>query len=353
MLTGFFQTSVYFSACVPERFICAPEQPDYDSYARLRVGPIFAPSGTIGAILLPSDIVRIGASFHLPFWVNAHATQDVRLPSAAVFQNASVEGKDATVKFRLPWTARAGVELRPTDDIRMEAGVGYEAWSMHDQIHVSSDEIALINVAGFPQRYRIAPVDIERGFQDSYSARVGGELGFPVGSYRLVARTGVTYEKSAVPKEYLSAASIDLDKVVFAVGGSLHIGKWRFDGVVAHVLATSAVVGVDEQRVEQVNPVMANPSANPNYINAGSYSASANVLGLGLAYQFDSPDEPPTRPTAEPEPTPKTTPKAAEPAPAAAPPEGEDAFEKAFEEQTGDDASKSSEKKKKKKQGTK
>lgn len=337
MLTGYFQTSVYFSACVPERFICAPEQPDYDSYARLRVGPIFAPSGTVGAILLPSDTVRIGASFHLPFWVNAHATQDVRLPSAAVFQNASVEGDSATVKFRLPWTARAGIELRPTEDIRMEAGVGYEAWSMHDTIHVESDEIALVNVAGFPQRYRIAPVDIQRGFQDSYSARVGGELGFPVSSYRLVGRAGVTYEKSAVPKEYLSAASIDLDKIVFAVGGSLHIGKWRFDGVVAHVLASSATVGVKEQRVEQVNPVVANPPANPNYINAGSYSASANVLGLGLAYQFDSPDEPPTRPSAAaPEKEPETRTQAPQAEKKAATPEGDEAFEKAFEEQEGD-----------------
>ncbi len=332
MLTGFFQTSVVFSACVPERFICAPEQPEYDSFAQLRVGPIFAPSGVIGAIFLPSDALRLGASFHLPFWINAPATESVRLPSAAVFDNASVAGDSANVSFRLPWTARAGIEVRPVEDLRVEAGVGMEAWSLHDEIRVESEDIALENVAGFPPSYTIAPISIERNFQDSYSARLGGELGFDVGSYRLVARSGVMWERSAIPKEYLSATTIDLDKFVVAIGGSLHIGKWRFDGVFARVFARDENVGVREQRIEQLNPVLSNPPSSPNYINAGSYSASANVLGLGLVYQFDSVAEPPTRPAIQDDEE-AAKPKRAEPAEPTEDVSAEDAgFDEAFDE---------------------
>jgi long-chain fatty acid transport protein len=300
MLTGFFQTTVYFSACVPERFICAPEQPEYDAYGQLKVGPIFAPTGIAGLIYMPSDQWRIGLSGHLPIWVNSPGTQKVRLPSAAAFEQASVSGDEVNVKFRLPWVARFGIEFRPTDPLRIEAGVAYEAWSMHDKISVRSTGIALNNVAGFPPRYVIPPLDIDRGFRDTYSARVGGEYKFPVSSYALGLRSGVMYERSAIPPAYLSAATIDLDKVTFAVGGSLYLGKWRFDGVIARVIGTSAEVGVDEQRVKQLNPVLANPPANPNYVNAGTYSASANVLGVGLVYQFDSAAEPPTKPTASP-----------------------------------------------------
>lgn len=335
MLTGFFQTSVYFSACVPERFLCAPEQPEYDTAAQLRVGPIFAPSGILGAIFKPSDAVRVGASFHLPFWIRSHATQDVRLASAAVFDNASVKGDSATVSFNLPWTARLGIEFRPDDALRVEVGGGYEAWSMHDQILVEGDELALVNVAGFPPEYQLSKIVIERGFQDSYSGRLGVEYGFEASSYRLVTRGGLMAERSAIPNEYLSAATIDLDKLVASIGGSLHIGKWRFDAVFARVFTAAAEVGVREQRIPQVNPVISNPPETPNYINGGSYTASANVIGLGLAYQFDSPAQPVTTPGSTlPEPRPREASGSTEATePKSAKPETEDGgFDEAFEE---------------------
>lgn len=338
MLTGFFQTSVYFSACVPERFICAPEQPEYDAYGQLKVGPIFAPSGILGAIFLPSDSVRVGASFHLPFWVRSAGTQKVRLPGAAAFEQASVAGEKVNVKFNLPWVARLGVEIRPVPDLRVEAGVAYEAWSMHQEITIESEDIALENVAGFPPTYKIPPLSIDRGFRDTYSGRLGAEYKFPVSSYALGVRGGVMYERSAIPIEYLSATTIDLDKVTVAVGGSLYLGKWRFDGVLARVFGMPAEVRTDEQRVRQLNPVLANPAENPNYVNAGKYSAGANVVGVGLVYQFDSPDEPPTKPSATPveeTPPPRRSKPAADPEENAETDDAEsEDFEKAFEAET-------------------
>lgn len=341
MLAGYFQTSVYFSACVPERFICAPEQPEYDAYGQLRVGPIVAPTGILGAIFEPSDAVKVGASFHLPVWIDSPGTQQVRLPSAAVFDGARVSGDEVNVEFELPWVFRFGVELAASEKLRIEGGFAYEAWAMHDQITVKSEGIALENVAGFPPVYKIPPLTIDRGFQNTWSARVGGEYKFPVSSYALGLRTGVMYEKSAIPKEYLSASTIDLDKVTFSLGGSLYLGKWRFDGVFARVIGTPVEVDVNEQRIKQLNPVLANPAANPNYVNAGKYTASANVVGVGLVYQFDSPAEPPTRPRAAPEdeeprakPAVKAKPEA-EPVKDAEPAKKEDDedFEKAFEKE--------------------
>jgi long-chain fatty acid transport protein len=331
MLTGYFQTSVVFSACVPDRFVCAPEQPEYDAASQLRVGPIFAPSGVIGAILKPSEVVRVGLAFHLPFWISAPATVSVRLPSAAVFDNARQEGDEASVDFRLPWTLRTGVEVRPVEQLRLEVGAAVEGWAMHDEISVTPENIALRDVEAFPERYEVSSLAIERRFQNSWSARFGGELSFPAGNYVLDLRAGVMHEKSAVPPAYLNASTIDLDKTTFSIGGSLHIGKWRFDGVIARVIGSSEDVGLGEQRVEQVNPVRANPPASPHYINAGTYEANATVLGIGLVYQFDSPKAAPTPPGG-------IAPAAAEPAPAPAPkPAADDeAFEQEFEKQVGE-----------------
>ena len=287
MLTGFFQTSVYFSGCVPERFFCAPEQPEYDTLGRLRVGPIFAPSGILGAIFKPSKLLRAGLSLHLPFWIHSHAEQEIRLGSAAVFETAKFENPGATVDFRLPWTLRAGAELRPSENLRVEIGAGYEAWSMHDEIVVDPDNTSLNNVAGFPEKYFLPPLSIKREFQDSYSARLGGEFTFPIGKYKLGMRLGAMYETSAIPNEYLSATTIDLEKVVASIGGSLYLGKWRFDAVFAKVFGVPVEVDVREQRMQQINPLTANPPNLPHYINGGKYSVEANVVGLGLAYQFE------------------------------------------------------------------
>lgn len=285
-LGGYFQTSVAFSACVPDRFICAAEDPSYDAYSQLRVGPIVAPSGIVGATWVPSDLVRVGASFHLPFWISAPATVQVRLPSAAAFDGARQEGDSAHVDFRLPWTLRTGVEVRPGDTTRVEASFVYEAWSMHDEIRLDPDNVALANVTAFPQRYYVGPISLPRGFQDTWSVRLGGEQSLEISGYQLDLRAGVAYEKSAVPPAYLSANSIDLDKVTLAFGGSLHVGKWRLDGVVARVIGSAQDVDPHEGKIPQTNPVIANPAANPSIVNGGHYEANATVLGVGLAYRF-------------------------------------------------------------------
>lgn len=298
VLGGFFETSVAFSACVPDRFICAPEQPDYDAVTKLRVGPIVAPSGVLGATLVPDDDVRLGLAYHLPFFINSGATVDVRLPSAPVFENASQQGNDATVKFTLPGILRSGVEYRGIEDTRIELAFVWENWSAHDNISLHPENISLRDVEAFPAEYKIGDITLERNFQDSYSFRLGGEHRIMAGDYPLDIRAGISYEKSAVPTPYLSVTTVDLDKITVGLGGGLHVGKWRFDGVVARVFGQTAEVSVDEARISQVLPLRANAPARKNYINAGRYEASALVLGVGLTYQFDSTAKPPGEPPA-------------------------------------------------------
>ena len=69
MLVGTFKSTVDFSACPPDNLVCAGEDPSYDAYSQLNVGPIFAPSGNAGVTYVPAKMVRIGASGQLPFVV--------------------------------------------------------------------------------------------------------------------------------------------------------------------------------------------------------------------------------------------------------------------------------------------
>jgi long-chain fatty acid transport protein len=284
-LVGIFQADVTFSACPQDRLLCAPEQPEYDAAARMRVGPFFAPSLAAGVTYVPQKWLRIGVSGQLPMVINSNATIQVRLPTATEFDNASISGDSAHVKFTLPGVVRAGVEVRPADGLRVELAWVHEFWSAHDVIQAVPNGISIDGVTGLPPKLSMPTINIPRDFQDSDSYRLGGEYHFTVAGYGLDARAGLAYETSAVPPAYLSLSSLDFNKWVTSIGGGLYIGKnWRFDAVWAHVFAQSVYVSANEAQIPRINPLPGN--APLEAVNGGNYSASANIFGVGLNYRF-------------------------------------------------------------------
>lgn len=306
LLAGTFQSTVIFGACPPDKLACAPEQPEYDAKGQLTVGPIRSLSATIGAVIVPDEKLRFGLSYQLPYTVDSPAKFKTVLPQAAIFDNASVDGEDARVKFKLPWIARVGAELRPSPKTRIEVAFVYEKWSMHDAITVEPDNTVLRNVSVFPPEYKLGTIKLERNFQDAYSVRLGGEQTIHLGKYDFDFRGGIAYEKSAVPRAYLSVLTVDMNKITVSGGTGIHIGeRWRFDGLIALVFPETVTVGNDEAKLYKVNPVRANRREGDEVpINAGTYKARAIVLGMGLRYDFGAkaaprPADPPPEEAAE------------------------------------------------------
>jgi long-chain fatty acid transport protein len=288
-LVGTFDSTVVFSACPPQNLVCAAEDPNYDAYSQLKVGPIFAPSGNAGVTLVPEKHVRIGISGQLPFSIDAPATVTVRLPNAVEFDNASQSGDNAHVKFELPAIFRAGVEGRVQagpGDLRVEVAYVREFWTTQHSIDIVPNNIELLNVKGFPSPFAVSPISIPRNFDNSNSYRLGGEYSFKVSEYLLDARLGINYETSAVPAAYESPLTVDMNKVMLGLGGSIHVGThWRFDAMFAHTFASTVYVDPSIAAVPKVNPVQGNPTQS-EAINGGTYTASAEVLGVGLNYKF-------------------------------------------------------------------
>ncbi len=288
MLAGRFVTTTMLSTCIPDRFLCAPEQPEWDALTQLDAGPIVAPSGNLGALWIPDPDWRVGASVRLPYWVRAPGEISVRLPSAAVYQEARVEGSEVDVDFELPLRLALGVEWRPPiDGLRVELGGGYEAWSMHDEIRIEPDGIAMRNIAGFPDPYAVSSMTMPRHFRDSFSVRAGGELRFELLDTTWESRLGLSYETGAIPPEYLTPLTVDVDKLTLGMGLGLHLGPWRFDVVYAHIFGFDVEVDPAHARVPPLNPVESRPAPELHTVNAGHYSARANVLGAGLRYHFE------------------------------------------------------------------
>jgi len=297
-LVGTFNSRLAFSACPLDALICAQEQPDYDAYGQLNVGPIVAPTGNFGATATlmetPTSDLRLGLSFQLPIWVSAPANVKLRLPSAALFRNAQVVGDEAHVGFRLPAILRGGIETRlgAKKDTRLELAVFYEAWSMHDDITIApaGNGIKITGVTGLPD-LQVGEMKQSRGFRDTFSIHAGGEQRFNLGGYDLEIRAGVSYERSAVPPGYLSVLTVDLDKVQTGIGGSLYIGakkQLRLDMVLAHTFAFTTDVDPAEARIGRVKVVRGNdpPDKDTVKVNGGRYSASADVVGVGLSWKY-------------------------------------------------------------------
>ena len=261
MLTGKFNTTVAFSGCIPERFLCAQESPSW----------------------------RVGVSSQLPIYVRASATLKTRLPATPIFEKAKQDGEDASVAFDLPWNVKWGLENRSIENLRVELGGAFERWSMHDSIRMTPHNISLTDVALLPKQLFIPPIALQRNFQDSASVRLGGEYGFEIKNVPLTARAGVSYESSAIPKEYLSVLTLDAGKITTALGASVKVGKLRVDFTYAHLFAFDTTVSPSEAKITQVSPVSANPAKNPDYINGGIYNQRADVIGLGIAYTFEPP----------------------------------------------------------------
>jgi long-chain fatty acid transport protein len=292
-LLGTFQSTVMFSASPQDRLVGAPEDPERDSLSRLKVGPIFAPSANVGVTVIPEEHIHVGASLQLPFVVNAPATVDVRLPRSPEFEHASQAGNEAHVRFQLPTVFRVGAEfrqpLKALGDIRMELAFVREFWTQHHSIDVQPDNLTLVGITGFPSPFAVAPISIPRRFDNANSYRLGAEYTTPPrgeNAVAWVARLGVSYDESAVPVEAVSPASLDSDKVIVSLGAGVHVGRhWRFDAMFAHVFFASVEVDPAEAGLPRVNPIKANPTQG-EAINGGSYSAHANIAGLGAKYAF-------------------------------------------------------------------
>jgi long-chain fatty acid transport protein len=284
-LTGRLKSRTIFSASPQDRLLAAPESPEYDADSTLTTSTIFAPTGHFGVTALPAKIVRIGLAFRLPMHIDTPADLEITLPRAPAFDAARTEGKEVQVKTVLPAVLRAGIEVRPREDTRIELAYVREFWNAHRAIEIEPTNLRVYGVTGFPSPFSVPPVSVPRNFRSSHSVRLGGELTV-MDDPGLDVRAGIGYERSAIPGPYLSPLSADLDRLTVSIGAGVRPHpRWRIDAVFAHVFSWSEEVDPRTAAVYAINPVRGNPTV-PVPINGGTYSNSGNVLGVGAAYMF-------------------------------------------------------------------
>lgn len=235
----------------------------------------------------PVKWLRVGVSGQLGYTLDAPATVRVRLPSAAVFDQAYQDGDSARLKLKLPAILRAGVEVRPLEALRVEVGYARELWSSHQSVDILPEDVRIYDVTGIPSPFNVPAISIPRRFKDSQSFRLGGQYLLSVGrAFAVEVRAGVSYEQSAIPAAYLAPLTVDTDKVTGSVGLGLRLGErlW-LDAVYSQAFGGLRKVTPEEAAVPRINP-MADDSAPAAFINGGTYQVRTSILGAGLRYQL-------------------------------------------------------------------
>jgi long-chain fatty acid transport protein len=280
LVTGAFRVRTTLSAC--DRAICTqPENPDYDGVTELSLAPLLGVTFGAGAIY-DAGVVRIGASLLTPYTLSGEATLRVRLPSAAAFDGARVDGDRARTALDFPWILRAGVEVRPLAGLRIEAAVVGELWSRQQSLTITPQDIWLRDVLALGD-YQIGAVSIPRAMRDTLSLRLGGEyVRGPVG-----VRAGVAYENGAFDDATLTPLTLDSDKVTLALGVSIEVTRGLFlDVSYQHFFLRDRAVR--NSAVPQPNPIRPMP-ADPVYVGNGDYEMEVDTFGVGLRWALDTP----------------------------------------------------------------
>ncbi len=280
LMAGLFESQMTASGC--DGVTCSnPENPLTDVAIQIKSNLIMAPGAHLGIILRPLPWLRLGASWESAYRVNVGAKFNVRLPesdaySGAVLNPSTPKGK---IAFELPQVARVGIEFRfLKDNLRWETTYVWENWAAHDQIKIGLGGAVISNIIGLGQ-YAMRDVVLDRGFKNSWSIRTGAEWSPTTYNWTrgLTLRAGFMYEPTAIPNAKLTAMNVDLDKFLATAGLTYQWRKWFVQASYAHVFMVDRTV--TSSSIYQTNPT---DYANRTPIGNGTYSSTADIVGLGL-----------------------------------------------------------------------
>jgi hypothetical protein len=284
LLLGRLISRSVVSAC--DGVVCLqPENPAYDVNVQLSTLPLAIPGLQAGISLRPTSYLKIGLAFETGLTLSRDADLQLRLPSAPLFDGASVQpaAPRAHLRLHIPWQGRVGVALQPSDAWHLEAALVWEPWSVHERLEVVPLGVQVTRLVGLGA-VALPPLSIPRHFQNTGSVRLGGAYRFGLpGPFDLplTVRGGASYEPGSVPDRWLMPMSLSLSGCLLSLGLEARVRRWTLMATVAH--APYASRQVHNSVATQINAVGA-PSVS--VVGNGTYQAQATLLGVGAEAVF-------------------------------------------------------------------
>lgn len=292
---------VAVSAC-DYAFCSQPEAPEWQGRTRVLFGPAVTASAIFG-VRYDFERVRLGGSVQIRSKFSGEADFAVQLPDQAFFDGVTLQnakGGDklkAEMEFVLPTIARLGVEVDVTRAMTVELAGTFENWASQQNITVRPIGVVARNVPSVGD-IKAEPVELARNIQNVWAVHLGGTHDFSQFLPRermLAVHAGAMFETSSFDPRYLSATTIDTNKVLLGLGASVELTRGLvLDVSYAHVFMANQTVRNSRVLLPAAvrplpsdgNPDVYEPGDRPA-IGNGKYTVEADMVGLGLRWKLD------------------------------------------------------------------
>lgn len=292
----------------------------------------FVPAWGLGVTYRPTPAIELAANYTSQISVDAKGTAksatgpDVTLngntisigPTDDMFTRCATGGtatlQKACVYLALPMTATLagrykflGGDGREKGDIELD--VGWENWSANraSNYRVVVDADVYVNGASALSLHDNL---VRHGFQDTYSARLGGSYRIPVSANEVIVRGGIGYDTAAAKTGWLRADIDGAARTTMTVGGGFRTKRWEINAGGGVILEGSPsnpgecnptspqpnMVGCNGDGVEHpldqrqgpdpINPLVVADQQSEAPVNRGSYKSHYVLLMLGFTTWF-------------------------------------------------------------------
>ena len=292
----------------------------------------FVPGFGLGLAYRPTPHLEIGASYSSALTLDAKGEAHAVLGTAAGAPGVAVEvgpvdddaarcapggtsaRQKACVTLEIPRTATIGARYKLLDAAGAEKGdvelnLGWENWGAEraTDFLVVIDSQLLVN--GTPS-LSLKDNIVRHGFQDTFSARLGGSYRIPVGTSTLIARGGVGYDTAAAKPGWLRADMDGAARTTVTVGAGYRTSRFEINVGAGAVLEgsnnnpgtcnpTSSLStmlgcngdGVEDPIEDRQGPDPINPLNNPDTqlqgpVNQGVFKSHYVMFMLGASTWF-------------------------------------------------------------------
>jgi long-chain fatty acid transport protein len=283
-----------------------PVSSDLDILATTSGADYFTMNAILGGWFRPTPSWQFAlAGQVIPTSIATHSTLDAKLLDQSFgtlrLSRDGVTANDVTVRLPLPLLARAGVRYVHHTGVRevfdLELDVEYETWSRVDRFSVETNSL----VADVPgATVNLGRIDIAKNWRDTVAVRLGGD--FAVLPGRLTLRAGASYVSAVADPAYANVDFPGAERMNGSLGASIYARQWELALAYQFFYQPNVTVTESGARVYQQVPASAcqapytdTTTCNEHYlgqpspaINAGTYSASSQILSLAAIYHFGS-----------------------------------------------------------------
>ena len=263
-----------------------PEDPRCDVAVDLLAGDKGAPTARFGVSYQPVSWLRIAAIYQMPFNAEVDGTIEVEFGSAFRDGVASLSGDKVEISVGMPGIASLAMAYVDPDGLfDVELAAVWEGWHRNQQATIVPQGLVVSSTLNQFDGMTLGEIILENRFKDTYSVRLGGSAW--VLPERLLLRAGAYYETGAVPGNYLSASTMDLDKVGGSVGAKVDVLDWLWvDIAVGYTQWLERTVENSAVTLTDILVLDAETPAYNHSIADGTYSNRQVFLMGNVGFRF-------------------------------------------------------------------